>query len=121
MLTWSLGSRQARRTRVPLTQGPLVLPRARSRSRPAVLTRAPVCEVAAPPPLRPRGAGAADGRCQGPAGPVAGLTRGDGRGGDVGGAPGITTCAGKLLGAGVARAFGGRRKVHGFDVHAGDV
>src|SRR5579872_1879646 len=38
MLNWSLGSRAARRTRVPLTRVPLVLPRSRSRSRPSVLT-----------------------------------------------------------------------------------
>src|SRR6516165_5279227 len=38
ILTWSLGSRAARRTRWPLTRVPLVLPRSRSKSSPSVLT-----------------------------------------------------------------------------------
>jgi isocitrate dehydrogenase len=52
--------------------------------------------------------------------PVVCLLRGDGIGADVGGAPGITTCSVKVLDAAVARAYGGKRKIHWFDVHAGD-
>src|SRR5262249_33968227 len=39
----------------------------------------------------------------------------------VGSSPGITTCAVKVLDAAVAKAYGGKRKIHWFDVHAGDV
>src|SRR5262249_20136370 len=39
----------------------------------------------------------------------------------VGSSPGITTCAVKVLDAAVAKAYGGKRKMHWFDVHAGDV
>jgi isocitrate dehydrogenase len=35
--------------------------------------------------------------------------------------PGITTCAVKVLDAAVARAYGGKRHIVWFDVHAGDV
>src|SRR2546428_14167675 len=53
--------------------------------------------------------------------PIVCLLRGDGIGRDVGGAPGITACAVKVLDAAVARAYKGKRKIHWFDVHAGDV
>ncbi len=53
--------------------------------------------------------------------PIVCLLRGDGIGRDVGDAPGITTCAARVLDAAVTRAYGGRRKIHWFDVHAGDV
>src|SRR5262249_22848257 len=35
--------------------------------------------------------------------------------------PGITTCAVRVLDAAVEKAFKGKRKIHWFDVHAGDV
>src|SRR5688572_22580421 len=62
-----------------------------------------------------------DGSWHIPDDPIVCLLRGDGIGRDVGGAPGITTCAVKVLDAAVARAYGGKRKIHWFDIHAGDV
>jgi isocitrate dehydrogenase len=53
--------------------------------------------------------------------PIVCLLRGDGIGRDVGAAPGITACAVKVLDAAVAHAYGGKRKIVWFDVHAGDV
>jgi isocitrate dehydrogenase len=53
--------------------------------------------------------------------PIVCLLRGDGIGQDVGSAPGITTCAVKVLDAAVAKAYKGKRTIHWFDVHAGDV
>src|SRR5438874_2836552 len=53
--------------------------------------------------------------------PIVCLIRGDGIGRDVGSAPGITTCAVKVLDAAVDKAYQGKRKIHWFDVHAGDV
>src|SRR5437868_617432 len=53
--------------------------------------------------------------------PIICLIRGDGIGRDVGQAPGITTCAVRVLDAAVEKAYKGRRKIHWFDVHAGDV
>lgn len=53
--------------------------------------------------------------------PIVCLLRGDGIGRDVGDAPGITTCAVKVLDAAVEKAYGGKKKVVWFDVHAGDV
>jgi isocitrate dehydrogenase len=53
--------------------------------------------------------------------PIVCLLRGDGIGQDVGGAPGITTCAVKVLDAAVAKAYKGKRTIQWFDVHAGDV
>jgi isocitrate dehydrogenase len=53
--------------------------------------------------------------------PIVCLLRGDGIGRDVGSAPGITACAVKVLDAAVAKAYGGKKKVAWFDVHAGDV
>src|SRR5205809_7239346 len=47
--------------------------------------------------------------------------RGDGIGRDVGPATGNTTSAAKVLDAAVAKAYKGKRKIHWFDVHAGDV
>src|SRR5437763_517161 len=49
------------------------------------------------------------------------LQRVDGIGRDVGLAPGITTCAVRVLDAAVEKAYKGKRKIHWFDVHAGDV
>jgi isocitrate dehydrogenase len=53
--------------------------------------------------------------------PIVCLLRGDGIGQDVGGAPGITTCAVKVLDAAVQKAYGGKKRIAWFDVHAGDV
>jgi isocitrate dehydrogenase len=63
----------------------------------------------------------AQGRWAIPDDPIACLLRGDGIGEDIGGVPGITTCAVKVLDAAVQKAYGGKRKVHWFDIHAGDV
>ncbi|MCI0457661.1 MAG: NADP-dependent isocitrate dehydrogenase [Gemmataceae bacterium] len=61
------------------------------------------------------------GRPQIPNDPIICLIRGDGIGRDVGSVPGITTCAVRVLDAAVQRAYGGKRRIHWFDVHAGDV
>ena len=53
--------------------------------------------------------------------PIVCLMRGDGIGRDVGAAPGITTCAAKVIDAAVAKVYKGKRKINWFDVHAGDV
>ena len=53
--------------------------------------------------------------------PIVCLLRGDGIGRDVGPAPGITTCAVRVLDAAVQTAYGGKRRIHWFDIHAGDV
>jgi isocitrate dehydrogenase len=52
--------------------------------------------------------------------PIVCLLRGDGIGADVNGVPGITTASEKVLDAAVKKAYGGKRKVVWFDVHAGD-
>jgi isocitrate dehydrogenase len=61
------------------------------------------------------------GRWHIPDDPVVCLLRGDGIGRDVGDVPGITTCAVRVLDAAVDRAYQGKRRLHWFDVHAGDV
>lgn len=61
------------------------------------------------------------GRWKIPDDPIVCLIRGDGIGQDVGGAPGITTCAVRVLDAAVAKAYRGKRKIVWFDTHAGDV
>jgi isocitrate dehydrogenase len=53
--------------------------------------------------------------------PIVCLLKGDGIGEDRGGVPGITTCAVKVLDAAVQKAYGGKKKLVWFDVHAGDV
>lgn len=53
--------------------------------------------------------------------PIVCLMRGDGIGQDIGDIPGITSCAVKVLDAAVQHAYQGKRKIHWFDVHAGDV
>src|SRR5258707_942065 len=63
----------------------------------------------------------ANGKWTIPDDPIVCLLRGDGIARDVGGAPGITTCAVRVLDAAVAKAYKGKRKLHWFDVHAGDV
>ena len=62
-----------------------------------------------------------DGTWNVPDDPIICLLRGDGIGQDIGEVPGITTCAVRVLDAAVEKAYGGKRKVHWFDVHAGDV
>jgi isocitrate dehydrogenase len=61
------------------------------------------------------------GRWNIPDDPIVCLLRGDGIGQDVGGAPGITTCAVKVLDAAVQKAYGGKKRLAWLDVHAGDV
>src|SRR6266849_5756029 len=56
-----------------------------------------------------------------PEDPIVCLLRGDGIGRDVGGAPGITTCAARVLDAALEKAYKGKRHIHWFDVYAGDV
>jgi isocitrate dehydrogenase len=63
----------------------------------------------------------ASGKWNIPDDPIACLLRGDGIGRDVGGVPGITTCAVRVLDAAVKKAYGGKRTIHWFDIHAGDV
>lgn len=53
--------------------------------------------------------------------PIVCLMRGDGIGQDVGAVPGITTCAVRVLDAAVEQCYKGKRKIHWFDIHAGDV
>ena len=53
--------------------------------------------------------------------PIVCLMRGDGIGQDIEGVPGITECAVRVLDAAVEHAYKGKRKIHWFDVHAGDV
>jgi isocitrate dehydrogenase len=61
------------------------------------------------------------GRWHIPDDPIVCLLRGDGIGRDVGDAPGITTCAVRVIDAAVNRCYGGKRRIEWFDVHAGDV
>src|SRR5690349_8905 len=61
-----------------------------------------------------------NGRRHVPDDPIVCLLRGDGIGRDVGPAPGITTCAVRVLDAAVRKAYGGKRRIVWFDVHAGD-
>jgi isocitrate dehydrogenase len=82
---------------------------------------APTYEKLTAPSAGTRVAIGADGRWKIPDDPIVCLIRGDGIGRDVGSAPGITTCAVRVLDAAVAKAYGGRRRVHWFDCHAGDV
>jgi isocitrate dehydrogenase len=60
------------------------------------------------------------GRWHIPDDPIICLIRGDGIGRDVGDVPGITSCAVRVLDAAVATAYKGKRRLHWFDVHAGD-
>jgi isocitrate dehydrogenase len=62
----------------------------------------------------------AGGRWNIPDDPIICLMRGDGIGRDVGGAPGITTCAVRTLDAAVEKSYRGKRRIVWFDVHAGD-
>src|SRR6516162_9264289 len=82
---------------------------------------APVYQKLTPPTQGSRVTVDSDGRWKIPDDPIVCLLRGDGIGRDVGGAPGITTCSVRVLDAAVQKAYKGKRKVHWFDVHAGDV
>jgi len=81
---------------------------------------APTYEKLKPPTSGTRVEIDANGRWKIPDDPIICLLRGDGIGRDVADAPGITQCAVKVLDAAVAKAFGGKKKIHWFDVHAGD-
>src|SRR5437588_2141593 len=63
----------------------------------------------------------ASGKWHIPDDPIVCLLRGDGIGRDVGGAPGITASAVKVIDAAVQKCYGGKKKIVWFDVHAGDV
>jgi isocitrate dehydrogenase len=82
---------------------------------------APTYEKLTPPTQGTRVTVDANGKWKIPDDPIVCLLRGDGIGRDVGGAPGITTCAVKVLDAAVEKAYKGKRRIHWFDVHAGDV
>src|SRR5579884_2416053 len=82
---------------------------------------APTYEKLTPPRQGTRVTVDANGRWNIPDEPIICLLRGDGIGRDVGEAPGITTCAVRVLDAAVEKAYGGKRRIHWFDVHAGDV
>jgi isocitrate dehydrogenase len=82
---------------------------------------APVYEKLAPPNEGRRVTVNSNGQWQIPDDPVVCLMRGDGIGRDVGTMPGITTCAVQVLNFAIAKAFSGKRKIHWFDIYAGDV
>jgi len=82
---------------------------------------APTYQKLIPPTHGTRATVDGSGHWQIPDDPIVCLLRGDGIGQDVGSVPGITACAVKVLDAAVARAYKGKRKIHWFDVHAGDV
>lgn len=82
---------------------------------------APTYEKLTPPKSGSRVTVDNSGKWQIPDDPIVCLLKGDGIGEDVKGVPGITTCAVKVLDAAVQKAYGGKRKIHWFDIHAGDV
>src|SRR6516165_9759179 len=82
---------------------------------------APTYEKLTPPKQGTRVTVDGGGRWQIPDDPIVCLIRGDGIGRDVGAAPGITACAVRVLDAAVGKAYGGKKCIHWFDVHAGDV
>ncbi len=82
---------------------------------------APTYEKVTPPKQGARVTVDATGKWQVPDDPIVCLIRGDGIGRDVGSMPGITTCAVRVLDAAVEKAYKGKRRIHWFDVHAGDV
>jgi isocitrate dehydrogenase len=82
---------------------------------------APSFEKLTPPKTGTRVTVGADGRWKIPDDPIVCLLRGDGIGRDVDNVPGITTCAVRVLDAAVEKAYQGKRKIHWFDIHAGDV
>jgi isocitrate dehydrogenase len=82
---------------------------------------APTYEKLTPPKQGTRITVDDSGKWKIPDDPIVCLMRGDGIGRDVGGTPGITTCAERVLNAAVEKAYKGKRKIHWFDIHAGDV
>src|SRR5438445_2890593 len=82
---------------------------------------APTYEKLTPPQQGSRVTVDAGGQWHVPDDPIVCLLRGDGIGRDVGTAPGITTCAVRVLDAAVAQAYQGKRRIGWFDVFAGDV
>jgi isocitrate dehydrogenase len=82
---------------------------------------APAFEKIAPPKRGTRVSVGADGKWSMPDDPIVVLIRGDGIGRDVGAVPGITSCAVRVLDAAVEKVYTGRRRIHWFDAHAGDV
>ena len=81
---------------------------------------APSYDKLTPPAQGTRVTVDARGRWSIPDDPIVCLIRGDGIGRDLDGVPGITTCAVRVLDAAVAKAYGGKRRIVWFDVHAGD-
>src|SRR6516165_3255856 len=81
---------------------------------------APTYEKLTPPSHGTRVTVDGQGNWKVPDDPIVCLLRGDGIGRDVGDVPGITTCAVRVLDAAVEKAYGGKRRIHWFDVHAGD-
>jgi isocitrate dehydrogenase len=81
---------------------------------------APTYEKLTPPGQGTRVTVDGNGRWKIPDDPIVCLLRSDGIGRDVGDVPGITTCAVRVLDAAVEKAYGGKRLIHWFDVHAGD-
>src|SRR5881275_1209887 len=82
---------------------------------------APNYDKLTPPKEGTRVSAGAGGKWTIPDDPIVCLLRGDGIGMDVGGVPGITTCAVKVLDAAVKKAYGSKRKIAWFDIHAGDM
>jgi isocitrate dehydrogenase len=81
---------------------------------------APTYDKLSPPTSGSRATVDSAGKWTIPNDPIVCLLRGDGIGADLNGVPGITTCAVKVLDAAVSKAYGGKRKIVWFDVHAGD-
>ena len=77
----------------------------------------PIYEKLSPPKSGSRVTVDSSGKWQIPDDPIVCLLKGDGIGEDVKGVPGITTCAVKVLDAAVQKAYGGKRKIHWFDIH----
>jgi isocitrate dehydrogenase len=82
---------------------------------------APTYDKLTPPSSGTRVTVDGNGRWNIPEDPIVCLLRGDGIGQDVKETPGITTCAVKVLDAAVRKAYAGKKRIHWFDVHAGDV
>jgi isocitrate dehydrogenase len=82
---------------------------------------APAFEKLSPPQRGTAVTVGPDGRWHVPDDPIVCLIRGDGIGQDVGAVPGITTSAVRVLDAAVESAYPGKRRIHWFDIHAGDV
>lgn len=82
---------------------------------------APTYDQLTPPKQGTRVTVDSNGKWQIPDDPIVCLMRGDGIGQDVGSVPGITTCSVRVLDAAVAKAYQGKRRIHWFDILAGDV